>query len=295
MNLSVLMRNGTLAAGLLLAGMSAALCQSANPAPIPPTLYDYCQRFQGLYTGIREQKLTPDSARRSFRQIMLGLRTRFYGPAAPDTLYLLTYRRANLPPADSLTAVPLTGSHPTGGQPAALAGLGRFVFPLRGYGPAAIGGTHGEGYVGKGFDLFDYKVRGSHPAQDIFINDRDQDHLDDRTNRPVDVLAMRTGLVLAVETDWQPGSAYRGGNWIWVYDPVLHGLWYYAHNHRVLVTPGQWVEGGQKISEMGRTGFNAYLPRSPTHLHLMYLQIQPDGMPLPGNTYAWLVRAATNY
>ncbi len=284
MNLFVLMRNGTLAAWLLLAGVSVALSQPPLETPPIPTLYEYCQRFQVLYTSIREQKLTPDSARHSFRNIMTGLRTRFYGPLASDTLYLLTFRQANLAPTDSLVPVRLTNTDR----------LGQFSFPIRGYGPAAIGGTHGEGYRGKGFDLFDYKVRGSHPAQDIFINDRDQNHIDDRTNRPVDVLAMRAGLVLAIETDWQPGSEYRGGNWIWVYDPVLHGLWYYAHNHVVNVMPGQWVEAGQKISEMGRTGFNAYLPRSPTHLHLMYLQIQPDGMPLPGDPYAWLMQAKLN-
>ncbi len=284
MNLFALMRNGTIAAWLLLTGVGAALSQPPAPTQPVPTLYEYCQRFQGLYTGIREQKLTPDSARHSFRDIMTGLRSRFYGSTASDTLYLLSFRQANQSVTDSLMAVRLADT----------ARLGQFVFPIRGYGPSAIGGTHGEGYIGKGFDLFDYKVRGSHPAQDIFINDRDQNHLDDRTNRPVDILAMRAGLVLAIETNWQPGSEYRGGNWIWVYDPVLNGLWYYAHNHTVNVTPGQWVEAGQKISEMGRTGFNAYATRSPTHLHLMYLQIQPDGMPMPGNVYQWLVKAKPN-
>jgi hypothetical protein len=92
---------------------------------------------------------------------------------------------------------------------------------------------------------------------------------------------MSSGLVLAIETAWKPGSDYRGGNWIWVYDPTLHGLFYYAHNSEVHVVPGQWVQAGQKLAEMGRTGFNAYKTRSPTHLHL----------PQPLNTYEWLLTA----
>jgi hypothetical protein len=51
------------------------------------------------------------------------------------------------------------------------------------------------------------------------------------------------------------------------------------------------VQAGDKLSDMGRTGYNAYKTRSPTHLHLMYLQIQPNGLPEPINTYPWLLTA----
>ena len=321
-----LMRNGTVVAWLLLVGVSMAVSQpladSGPPRPKMPTLNAYCQQFHTLYINIREQTISPNTARRTFSQIMMGLRGRFYGPTT-DTLYLRPARQANALPPDSLPVTNARDSTETDSlyidnpadssqtdsmvvnrvgatkpdsmvivrRPGAPKTLGRFVFPLRGYGPSAIGGTHGEGYRGKGFDLFDYTVRGSHPAQDIFIRDQNQDHIDDRTGHPVDILAVRSGLVLAIETGWQPGSEYRGGNWIWVYDPVLHGLWYYAHNNVVSVKPGQWVEAGDKLSEMGRTGFNAYQARSPTHLHLMYLQIQPNGLPLPVNTYGWLRQA----
>ncbi len=232
-----------------------------------PPLYAYCQQFQTLYIEIRQQSLLPDSARARFSQVMAGLQSRFQtysGYRQPDTTGQAVSRA---PDIDS------------------------FTFPLRGYGPSAIGGSHGEGYRGNGFDLFDYAVRGSHPAQDIFIKDRNQDDLDDTSGEPVAVLAMSSGLVLAIETGWQPGSEYRGGNWIWVYDPARHGLFYYAHNRAIFVTPGQWVNTGDRIAEVGRTGYNAFAKRSPTHLHLMYLQIQANGLPEPENPYEWLLMA----
>ena len=259
------MRIAGIAGALLVGGLNAASSQVIISTSDEPSVYAYCQQFQTLYVQIREQHIEPDSARLQFSAIMRGLQARF--------------RSSESYPTDSL-------------QRDSLRRTGRyFSFPLRGYTTNALGGTHGEGYRSSGFDLFDYAVRGSHPAQDIFIVDRNQNTLDDRTSQPVDILAMSSGVVLSIETGWQPGSDYRGGNWVWVYDPNLHGLFYYAHNREVDVLPGQWVQAGQKLAEMGRTGFNAYKTRSPTHLHLMYLQIQPDGLPLPLNTYEWLLTA----
>lgn len=259
------MRSAGVVVVVVIGSINVASSQVVTANAAEPTVYGYCQQFQTLYTQIREQGITPDSARQRFRSIVRGLQERFRNGSAAthDSLQRDSLRR--------------TGRY--------------FAFPLRGYSPRAIGGTHGEGYRATGFDLFNYKVRGSHPAQDIFIADRNQDTVDDNTGEPVDVLAMSNGVVLGIETGWQPGSDYRGGNWIWVYDPVLNGLFYYAHNTVVAVTPGQWVGVGQKLAEVGRTGYNAYKTRSPTHLHLMYLQIQPDGLPQPQNTYDWLLTA----
>lgn len=259
------MRVAGIVVALFICGLNIASSQVVVSNTNAPTLYTYCQQFQTLYTQIRTQTITPDSARMQFSSIMLNLHERFHSQESY--------------PQDSLQQDSLcrTGLY--------------FSFPIRGYTSSSIGGTHGEGFRGKGFDLFDFNVRGSHPAQDIFIRDRNQDLIDDRTNEPVDILAMSQGLVLGIETAWKPGSDYRGGNWIWIYDPVLNGLFYYAHNSEVDVRPGQWVASGQKIAEMGRTGYNAYKTRSPTHLHLMYLQIQPDGLPLPLDTYPWLLTA----
>ncbi|MDB5242861.1 MAG: peptidase [Spirosoma sp.] len=261
------MRIAGIAGALLMGGLNVASSQVLTSNLDQPALYTYCQQFQTLYTQIREQRIQPDSARMRFSAIMRGLQVRFQS--------MESYR------VDSLQRDSLRRS-------------GRyFAFPLRGYSTNAIGGTHGEGFRSKGFNLFDYNAKGSHPAQDIFVVDRNQDGIDDRTGQPIDILAMSSGLVVGIETGWKPGSDYRGGNWIWVYDPNLHGLFYYAHNNQVDVAPGQWVQSGQKIGEMGRTGFNAYKTRSPTHLHLMYLQIQPDGLPQPLNTYPWLLTAKT--
>lgn len=261
------MRIAGIVVAMVLTGANLASSQVVAPATIDePTVYAYCQQFQVLYTQIREQTILPDSARVRFGAIMQGLQKRFLSQPTQFTRH------------DSLQRDSLTRT-------------GYFSFPLRHYGTTAIGGTHGEGYRGVGFDLFDYNVRGSHPAQDIFISDRNQNSLDDRTGAPVEVVSMSSGLVLAIETGWTPGQEFRGGNWIWVYDPVMHGLFYYAHNNVVRVLPGQWVSGGQTLSEVGRTGFNAYKTRSPTHLHLMYLQLQPDGLPLPQDPYPWLQAA----
>ncbi len=261
---------------VVLGGANVASSQSVPDVPTEPTVYSYCQRFQNLYIEIRRQTVTPSEARRRFSQITNGLKARFAGRNSGSGAIM---------EADTLTPSDST----------ALDSLKRtkhyFAFPLRGYSSGAIGGSNGEGYRGSGFDLFDYNVRGSHPAQDIFIRDSNQDCLDDRNGKPVDILAMTSGLVLAIETGWLPGSEYRGGNWIWVYDPVLHGLFYYAHNNKVKVTPGQWVQAGQKLATMGRTGFNAYKTRSPTHLHLMYLHLLPSGLPVPRNPYEWLLSA----
>ncbi len=259
------MRIAGIAGALLVGGLNVASSQVVGSNSDEPTLYAYCQQFQRLYTQIREERVAPDSARVRFSVIMRGLQGRFRSAQS--------YRNDSLQ-RDSLRR---TGRY--------------FSFPIRGYATNSIGGTHGEGYRANGFDLFDYKARGSHPAQDIFVADRNQNSLDDRTSQPVDILSMSNGLVIGIETAWTSGSEYRGGNWIWVYDPNLHGLFYYAHNSAVQVAPGQWVQTGQKLGEMGRTGFNAYKTRSPTHLHLMYLQIQPDGLPIPLDTYPWLLTA----
>jgi peptidoglycan LD-endopeptidase LytH len=266
------MRLTGMVAAILVGAVNAASSQMMITAPDDlPTLYAYCQQFQTLYIEIRQQSVEPDSARARFSEIMSGLQNRFRAVSTDSA--------SSTKDTASISA---TNTNAIGSL---------FTFPLRGYGPNAIGGTHGEGYRGHGFDLFDYSVKGSHPAQDIFIEDRNQDDLEDTSEEPVSVLAMSSGLVLAIETGWQPGSEYRGGNWIWIYDPARHGLFYYAHNRAIFVTPGQWVSSGQQIAEVGRTGYNAFPKRSPTHLHLMYLQIQADGLPTPENPYQWLLGA----
>lgn len=151
----------------------------------------------------------------------------------------------------------------------------RVFFPLRGYGPASIGGRRGEGYQPAGYAFLGGNRHKGHPAQDIFVHDRNQDALDDRSGRPADVLALADGVVLSTFTQWMPDDAHRrirGGNYVWIYHPAFKMFSYYAHLAEIRVAPGEKVAGGSAIATLGRTGTNACLPRSPTHLHLMLLQ-----------------------
>lgn len=166
-----------------------------------------------------------------------------------------------------------------------------WVFPLRGYGPAVIGGTNGSGYQPAGYDYFAGNRHGGHPAHDLFIHDQDQDGLDDRTRQPVAVLAATGGVVVALSREWAPGSPLRGGCYVWVYAPYNRSLYYYAHNATVQVALGDIVRPGTELATVGRTGSNAWAKRSPTHLHLMQLTLDARGRPLPADCYAQLRRA----
>ena len=216
---------------------------------------EYCNTFRQIQLDIRDCVISPDSARRAFQEVMRNIRSEFNTDSCRtvDSAY--------------------------------------FVYPVRCYLPAESIGGKGMGFNAEGFDLFDMNVKGSHPAHDLFIRDKNQDNIDDRTWRPIDILAFTSGIVVATETSWKYDSDLRGGNWIWIYDPCLNGLFYYAHNNVVNVQPGQWVNAGDKISEMGRTGFNAYKKRSPTHLHMMFLKLNQDFLPEPYDTYDWMLQA----
>ncbi|HZS47733.1 MAG TPA: M23 family metallopeptidase, partial [Blastocatellia bacterium] len=169
---------------------------------------------------------------------------------------------------------------------------GKWTFPLDGYGPRSIGGTSGSGYIIKGYDYFDGNKHAGHPAHDIFINDKNQDTLDDCTKKPVNVLSVSNGVVVARETEWQPDSDMRGGKYIFIYEPATNNLYYYAHNNLVLVEIGQIVKDGDVIAHVGRTGKSAYEKRSPTHLHFMYMTID-NGYPKALNPYNKLLTAET--
>lgn len=165
-----------------------------------------------------------------------------------------------------------------------------WIFPLQGYKSNAIGGTKGNGYTDKGYNYFDGNKHAAHPAHDIFINDRNQDLLDDTSHKPVNVLAIADGIVLACCDSWETNSALRGGKYIWIYHPQLNILSYYAHNNIIFVAPGSEVKQGERIAEVGRSGYNAYKRRSPTHLHFSAFLLK-DNLPVPFNCYHQLVNA----
>jgi hypothetical protein len=158
------------------------------------------------------------------------------------------------------------------------------------YAANSIGGTNGSGYVPNGYDWFDgYKSKG-HPGHDIFIRDRNQDELDDASGKPVNVLSISSGIVVAYSPEWKASSILRGGRYLYIYDPARNGIFYYAHQRSLLVTPGDIVVPGQAIATVGRSGRNAAAPRSPTHLHVMFLAIDGGDYPKPRDIFQDLAR-----
>ncbi|MHB9154577.1 MAG: M23 family metallopeptidase [Endomicrobiales bacterium] len=162
----------------------------------------------------------------------------------------------------------------------------KWVFPLK-YGVRNIE----KYYVANRYDFFSSIRRNDHPALDLFIRDRDQDSRDDKTGRPVEVLSMSAGVVVAKSAVWEPGSAYRGGNYLWIYDPVTKALFYYAHLRDVFANVGDVVKPGTGIATVGRTGKNACKKRSRTHLHIMYLRYPENGYPHPRRIYTELLKS----
>jgi peptidoglycan LD-endopeptidase LytH len=153
-------------------------------------------------------------------------------------------------------------------------------FPVQGYGVKDIGtggfqpGTRSGSSSIKGYNFYDGNRHSGHPAYDIFISDRNQDSLDDRTHKPVQVLAPVDLLILSVERKWESNSKLRGGRYCWALDPLHDRIFYFAHLNEILAEAGAFCPAGSVIGTVGRTGKNASPRRSPTHLHFMVLEIK---------------------
>ncbi len=238
--------------------IAIVLCSAVgitSDTTLPFSFYDnqiLLNRFKTMLINVREQNVSPNIAENEFIEIFKGIRESYPNALKEEEVSTL-------------------------------------IFPLTKSNIDAVGGKGGAGYFLKNFNLFDFKVNGSHPAHDIFIFDLNQDCIDDRKNDFVDIVSVGNGIVLAIEKDWTDSSAFRGGNYVWVYDFERGGLWYYAHHRKVVVDVGQIVKAGDKLGEVGRTGFNARNKRSDTHLHLMYLKINQDFLPEPIDYYTWLI------
>jgi murein DD-endopeptidase MepM/ murein hydrolase activator NlpD len=215
-----------------------------------------CLQFDELNTLVRDGLIDRDTARARIKELLPALRDYFYANGGTDS-----------PPDD-------------------------WVFPLEGYNQRSIGGTRGSGFVPKGYDYFDGNKHGGHPAHDIFITDKNQDGLDDNTHKPINVLSMKNGLVVAIASEWKVGSDLRGGKYIYVFEPATSSLIYYAHNSELFVKPGDVVKAGTVLATVGRSGKNAHPSRSPTHLHIMWL-VFDDGYPRPKDLYQLLLKART--
>jgi murein DD-endopeptidase MepM/ murein hydrolase activator NlpD len=167
----------------------------------------------------------------------------------------------------------------------------RLCFPLRKYGPSSIGGKGGNGYQTHGYDFFDGNRHEGHPGHDIFIRDKNQDGLDDITMKSVEVISSSPGMVVSVNLHWEPSSPVRGGNYIWIFEPIRSRYYYYAHLHEIFVRVGRVVSKGERLGTVGRTGVRAYSRKSPTHLHFTVHQSK-DGYPKPINPYLELIKAS---
>jgi hypothetical protein len=166
-----------------------------------------------------------------------------------------------------------------------------WAFPLEGYDARAIGGGRRHGYSERGYNFYSGNRHGGHPSYDIFIRDRNRDSLDDRSGKPVKVLSLTGGVVVALEQEWKTGSRLRGGKYLWVYDPASDLLVYYAHNAELSVKLGGIVRPGDVLGTVGRSGYNAAKKRSPTHLHLTVVRVG-DGKAGPVAVYQEMKRAA---
>jgi len=229
----------------------ASLLPRGEASNTPTKLFNLCDQFNTLNTAIRDRTIQKSEAKDQFRTLIAAIRNEYYTSGAKD--------------------YPVT----------------EWVFPLKGYGYKAIGVN---GYHKAAYDYFDGNKHKGHPSLDIFIHDKKQNSLDDLTNKPVSVLSLTGGVVVAVENSWETSSSLRGGEYIWIYDPIANSLIYYAHNSKVLVQIGDLVKPGDTIAEVGRTGLNAHKRRSPSHLHLTYLSIVNE-LPVPKNIYKGLLRS----
>ncbi len=213
-----------------------------------------CMQFDKLNTLVRDGLIARETARAGIKELLPRLKAYYYANGGLDA------------PRDD------------------------WVFPVLGYNQRSIGGVGGNGYVPGGYDYFDGNRHGGHPAHDIFILDKNQDELDDNTKRTVEVLAMKSGVVVAAAKEWSVQSDLRGGKYVYVFEPVTNSLLYYAHNREIFVKPGDVVRAGTVLANVGRSGKNASPSRSPTHLHVMRLVVD-DGYPKPGDLYQALLKA----
>lgn len=161
-------------------------------------------------------------------------------------------------------------------------------YPVAGY--DASWGEKGRNYKPKGYRFFTGNPKGIHAAHDLFIRDKDQNCLDDLSGEPVEIVAYAGGVVVGLNPDWSYPSELRGGKYLWIFDPRSGRYDYYAHLNHVDVQLGQVVKAGEHLGVLGRTGKNAWMKRSPTHLHFMTLAFD-NGRMTPVNPWTALTNA----
>ena len=235
--------------------VEAKTSQGRVEVAIRDSMYLFCSEYNLLNDKIRDSKINTEDALTLLQTLMPKIKSEYYKKGGKD--------------------------HPES----------EWCFPVQGYSAKTIGGRNGNGYIASSFNYLDGNRHVGHPAQDIFIVDKNMDCIEDYLKKPINVLSMSGGVVVAFDTSWAEGSSLRGGKYVWVYDPFSSSFFYYAHNDKVFVDLGQIVKPGDSIATVGRTGLNADKKRSPTHLHFMWLKLGPDFYPRPVNPYQSLVKA----
>ena len=177
---------------------------------------DPAQQWHLLYTKIREGVISKQDARPQLKSLEVLLKDSYQSPSGTNE-------------------------------------KGSLCFPLEGYHSSAIGGKEGSGYQIQGYDFFDGNRHKGHPGHDIFIRDKNQDGLDDVTGKPVNVISASSGIVVSINLDWKPSSPVRGGNYIWIYEPVTSRYYYYSHLKEIFVRIGR---GGESRRENWDSGKN---------------------------------------
>ncbi len=220
-----------------------------------PSLAALCEESNSLIAKIRDKVIDPEEAVAEFKALVPQLREYYYRSGGKDF------------------------------------SKSQWVFPLQGYDFQSIGRMNGDGYIPSRYNFFDGNRHSGHPAHDIFVFDLNRDCRDDVTKQPVNVLSLTGGVMIAAEKQWEDTSTKRGGNYVWVYDPASKSFLYYAHNNDVLVKPGNVVQPGEVLAAVGRTGLNAARRRSPTHLHIMRVELDSTNYPRPKNLYRDLLKA----
>ncbi|MEO6693912.1 MAG: M23 family metallopeptidase [Ignavibacteria bacterium] len=167
-----------------------------------------------------------------------------------------------------------------------------WVFPLKNF-TSIYYREKGNDYREDKYDYFQGSNTKGHPAHDIMILDSNKDLFDDITLSPVDVVSMSSGVVVATDSTWEPGSLLRGGKYVKIFDVNNNGLFYYSHLSNVNVRPGDIVNAGDKIGEVGRTGRKAIAPSGKTHLHVAFLRFE-EGYPIPEDIIDDLRRSEKN-
>lgn len=147
---------------------------------------------------------------------------------------------------------------------------------------------NGKDFRDETFDFFQGGEYRGHPAHDIFILDNDSNGIEDKTGEKIKALSMVSGVVIAIHNRWKPGDFLRSGNYVKIFDPYSEAIFYYSHLDSVFVNAGDFVNAGQEIAYVGRTGRKAI--RGRTHLHIAYYKID-DGYPIPIDIYKDLKRA----